>query len=95
MIYGKVKCSEGVTVGKVSIISILLTKISILRHPTKPLFWRFLTLKPIKGYPFYHNYKFLVTHPENVVLSIIPFDKETLEIPKMNFKYEIDNIMKN
>lgn len=95
MIYGKVKCSEGVTIGKVSIISILLTKISILRYPTQPIFWRFLKLTPIKDYPFYHNYKYLVSHPENVVLSIVPFDKETFEIPKMDLKCEINNIMNN
>ena len=52
MIYAKVNDPEGVIIGKVSIISLLLTLITIRKYPTKPYMWRLLKLKPIEDFPF-------------------------------------------
>ena len=87
MIYAKVNDPEGVIIGKVSIISLLLTLITIRKYPTKPYMWRLLKLKPIEDYPFYRDYDYLMCITENVQLSIVPFDKTTFEIPKPDFQF--------
>lgn len=65
MITGRVITEDGVVIGRVKTFDFLCSLLSIKMCKNDNEV-RFITLYPLKGYPFYKDYEKLHTHPYRV-----------------------------
>lgn len=69
MIVGRIITEEGVVIGRIKTFDFLRSLLSIKIYKSDDDV-RFITLYPLKGYPFYKDYKELHTHPYRVQFTL-------------------------